>query len=55
MWLVLSDDKLIQFPQFDAAFEFAEELSEEETTVIDTRKRVISIVQPEAFAFQESA
>ena len=55
MWLVISDENIIQFPQFDTAIVFAEEKYSDAVTVIDARKRTISIVRPDAIELQESA
>lgn len=55
MWLVISDENIIQFPQFDSAIIFAEEKYGDAVTVIDARKRTISIVKAEGVKLQETA
>lgn len=55
MWLVISDENIIQFPQFDSAIIFAEEKYGDAVTVIDARKRTISIVKTEGVKLQETA
>jgi len=55
MWLVISNVSVIEFPQFDSAMNYAEKAAIDLITVIDTRKRVISIIEPDAFELPESA
>lgn len=49
MWWVISEENLTQFPKFETAVSYAEASAHDGALVIDTIKRVISIVEPEKF------
>ncbi len=55
MWSVKSEENVFEFPRFEQAMMFADEFWKDSVKLINARKRMISVVQPEEFIKKESA